>query len=185
MRKNVQRSTLNVPPGVLRRAQGIRLLVLDVDGVLTDGRVVYLAGGGEALAFDIQDGQGVKLGLKAGLGVALVTGRRSEMLARRAAELGVADLFQGVDDKRAVFDELLQVRGLEPGDVAWMGDDLPDLPALRRAGLAVSVPGAAEAVLAAAHYVTRRAGGRGAVRELIELLLRAQGQWDTVLEAYR
>jgi 3-deoxy-D-manno-octulosonate 8-phosphate phosphatase (KDO 8-P phosphatase) len=107
------------------------------------------------------------------------------MLARRAAELGVADLFQGVDDKRAVFEELLQVRGLEPGGVAWMGDDLPDLPALRRAGLAVSVPGAAGAVLAAAHYVTRRAGGRGAVREVVELLLRAQGQWDAVLEAYR
>ncbi len=167
------------------RARGVRLLVLDVDGVLTDGRLIYTAGGSETLAFHVQDGLGVKLLLKAGVRVALVTGRQSEMVARRARELGVADLFQGVEDKLPAYHALCEAAGLEGAQVAWMGDDLPDLPALRRAGLALAVPEAPAAVRAAAHYVTRRPGGRGAVREVAELLLRAQGSWGAAMEAYR
>jgi 3-deoxy-D-manno-octulosonate 8-phosphate phosphatase (KDO 8-P phosphatase) len=149
-----------------------------------DGRTLYTAGDGEILGFDIQDGLGVKLALTCGLRVAVVTGRRSEMVLRRASELGVRDVHQGVEDKLAVFHELLAATGLAPAQTAWMGDDLPDLPALRRAGLALSVPGAASVVRAAAHYVTRRPGGRGAVREAVELLLRAQDRWEAVVEAF-
>ncbi|MFB3817044.1 MAG: KdsC family phosphatase [Candidatus Methylomirabilales bacterium] len=174
-----------IRPSVLARARRVRLLALDVDGVLTDGHVVYTGDGGEMLAFDIQDGLGVKLLLKAGIGVAFVTGRRSEMVARRARELGVADLLQGVEDKLAACERLCEAKALDASRAAWMGDDLPDLPALRRVGLALSVPDAAAEVRAAAHYVTRRPGGRGAVREVVELLLRAQGRWEAVMEAYR
>jgi 3-deoxy-D-manno-octulosonate 8-phosphate phosphatase (KDO 8-P phosphatase) len=174
-----------LPPSVLRRARGIQLLVLDVDGVLTDGRLLYTADGGEVLGFDVQDGLGVKLAVKAGLRVAIVTGRCSDMVRRRATELGITDLFQGVEDKLAVLHELLEATGLRAPQVAWMGDDLPDLPVLRVAGLALSVPNGAAEVRAAAHHVTRRPGGRGAVREAVELLLRAQARWDTALEAYR
>lgn len=170
---------------MVRRARGIRLLVLDVDGVLTDGRLVYNGDEGQALAFDIHDGMGVKLALKSGLRVAVISGRSSEMLARRARELGVTDLAQGVEDKRQAFQALLDAHGMQAREAACMGDDLPDLPLLRAAGLAIGVPDAAEEVIQAAHYVTRRPGGRGAVREAVELLLKAQGRWEAALEAYR
>ncbi|HTU03443.1 MAG TPA: hypothetical protein VMG58_16555, partial [Candidatus Sulfotelmatobacter sp.] len=179
----LRRSRLS--PSLLRRARAIRLLVLDVDGILTDGRLLYSASGDEVKAFHILDGHGVKLVVKAGLSVALVTGRRSEMVVRRAHELGIGLLFEGVEDKLAAFRELLERTGLPAFQVAWMGDDLPDLPPMRQAGLAVSVPGGAAEVRAAAHYLTRRPGGGGAVREAVELLLKAQGQWRTAVEGWR
>jgi 3-deoxy-D-manno-octulosonate 8-phosphate phosphatase (KDO 8-P phosphatase) len=173
-----------MPAGLVKRAKAIRLLVLDVDGILTDGRMIYSTDG-ELLAFHILDGHGIKLALRCGLSLAMISGRESVMLARRARELGVQEVHQRVLDKLPVFESLLQRKGLTASQVACMGDDLLDLPLLLRAGLAITVPGAVDEVRAAAHYITRRPGGEGAVREAIELLLKAQGHWPAVMERYR
>ena len=174
-----------IPASVIKRAKGIKLLVMDVDGILTDGRVICTVGGETQVAFDIQDGHGIKLALRAGLGLAIITGRESEVVTQRARELGIAELHQKALDKLVVFQELVARHRLTPSQVAYMGDDLLDLPLLLRAGLAITVPGAVDEVRGAAHYVTRRPGGRGAVRETIELLLKAQGHWAAVMERYR
>jgi 3-deoxy-D-manno-octulosonate 8-phosphate phosphatase (KDO 8-P phosphatase) len=173
-----------VPPAVMRRAKAIRMLVLDVDGVMTDGRLFYGPGGQELTAFHILDGHGIKMAIRSGLSLAVVTGRESEAVVQRARELGILEVHQKAVDKLSVFQELLRKSGLAASQVACMGDDLVDLPLLRRAGLAISVPDAADEVRAAAHYVTRRRGGRGAVREAIEILLQSQGLWSAELERY-
>jgi 3-deoxy-D-manno-octulosonate 8-phosphate phosphatase (KDO 8-P phosphatase) len=163
----------------------VKLLVMDVDGVLTDGRVIYTASGESQAAFDILDGHGIKLALRFGLSLAVITGRESEVAAQRVRELGILELHQKALDKLVVFQDLLARQGLALSEVACMGDDLLDLPLLLRAGLAITVPGAVDEVRAAAHYITRRPGGQGAVREAIELLLKAQGHWPAVMEGYR
>jgi 3-deoxy-D-manno-octulosonate 8-phosphate phosphatase (KDO 8-P phosphatase) len=168
---------------VLRRARRAKLLVLDVDGVLTDGRIVYTAGGDELMAFHILDGHGIKLAIRAGLRVAIITGRESPMVARRARDLGVTELHQRVEAKRGTYEALLSRHGLTPADAACMGDDLLDLPLFAGTGLALSVPSGAAEVRAAAHYITRRPAGAGAVREAIELILKAQRRWDALLTA--
>lgn len=174
-----------VSRSVVRRAKAIKLLVMDADGILTDGRLLYAGRGEELVAFHVQDGHGIRLALHAGLSLAIVTGRESEAVARRARDLGIREVHQKVRDKLAVLQELMARKGLSASQVACMGDDLVDLPILLRAGLAISVPGAAQEVRSAAHYVTGRPGGQGAVREAIELLLKAQGCWPAVLEGYR
>ena len=170
---------------MLQRAKAVRLLVMDVDGIMTDGRVLYAPGGDRLIAFHILDGHGIKLALGCGLSLAIITGRESEVVAQRARELGIQELHQKALDKLAVFQDLLVRHGLGPLQTACMGDDLLDLPLLRRAGLAITVPGAVDEIRAAAHYVTRHPGGQGAVREAIELLLKAQGHWPDVMERYR
>jgi 3-deoxy-D-manno-octulosonate 8-phosphate phosphatase (KDO 8-P phosphatase) len=180
-----ERRSRRVPASLLRRARAIKMLVMDVDGILTDGRLLYSAAGEGLMAFHVQDGHGIKLAQRCGLSLAIITGRESEMVANRARELGVVEVHQKALDKLAVFQDLLTRKGLTEAQVACMGDDLVDLPLLLRAGLALTVPGAVEEVRAAAHYVTRRSGGHGAVREAIELLLRAQGHWLAVMERYR
>ena len=177
--------SVGLPQGVLARARRIRLLVLDADGVLTDGRLVYGPDGEAQMVFHVQDGHGVKLALESGLVVAIVSGRSSPMLARRAAELGVQELHLKVHDKAAAFADLLTRCALTSDQAACMGDDLLDLPLLTRAGLALSVPNGAAEARAAAHYVTCRAGGHGAVREAVEMILKAQGQWPRILEGCR
>ena len=178
-------ATRRLPRGVLARARRIRLLIVDVDGVLTDGRLVYGPDGEAQMVFHVQDGHGIKLAQESGLVVAIVSGRSSPMLARRAAELGVREVHLKVQDKAAAFADLLARHGLTPEEVACMGDDLLDLPLLTRAGLALSVPNGVAEARAAAHYVTSRAGGQGAVREAVEMILKAQGQWPRILEACR
>lgn len=178
-------SAPRVPPDVLARARTVRLVILDVDGVLTDGRIVYGTGGIELKAFDVQDGHGVKLFHRTGLRTAILTGRASDIVARRAEELGITDVVQDARDKLAAYRELLARHALTDAQIACIGDDVTDLPLLARAGLAVAVPGAVPEARAAAHYVTRRAGGRGAVREVLDLILKAQGLWDQVLARYR
>jgi 3-deoxy-D-manno-octulosonate 8-phosphate phosphatase (KDO 8-P phosphatase) len=174
-----------IPAAVSRRAKAIKMLVLDVDGVMTDGRLFYGPGGQEFMVFHILDGHGIKMAIRSGLSLAIITGRESEAVAQRARELGILEIHQKAVDKLSVFQGLLARSGLRVSQVACMGDDLLDLPLLRRAGLAFSVPDAVEEVRAAAHYVTRRPGGQGAVREAIELLLKAQAHWPAVLERYR
>lgn len=159
------------------RAKKIRALILDVDGVLTDGRVTYVSGGGESKSFHVRDGLGVQLMLAARIRVAILSGRESEVVERRGRELGIDPIVQGIDDKLAAFDRLLESFDVPETEVAYIGDDLPDLPIFKRAGLALAVADAAPEVRAAAHVVLRTGGGQGAVREACELILKARGAW--------
>ena len=159
---------------VLERARRIRLLVLDVDGVLTDGRLYLSASGEELKVFHVRDGSGLVALQRAGVTVAIVSGRDSPAVTRRAAELGIRHVHQGVADKGAELDRLLAELGVAPEELACVGDDTPDAPMLRRAGLAIGVADAHPALLASAHWVTRAKGGRGAVREVCDLLLSAR-----------
>lgn len=159
---------------VNERAARVRLVVFDVDGVFTDGRLYYSATGEELKVFHVHDGQGVKRLLKHGVAVAVISGRESAAVARRMQDLGVAHVFQGDEQKLPIFERLLKKLGLAADEVACVGDDLPDLPLLERAGLAVAVPNALDAVKARAQHVTRATGGNGAVREICDLILAAQ-----------
>jgi 3-deoxy-D-manno-octulosonate 8-phosphate phosphatase (KDO 8-P phosphatase) len=159
---------------VLQRARNVRLLVLDVDGVLTDGRLYLSAAGEELKVFHVRDGSGLVAVQRAGIAVAIISGRDSAAVTRRAAELGIRHVRQGVADKGAALDQLLDELGIGAAETACVGDDTPDLPMLRRAGLAIGVADAHPALLAAAHWVTRSNGGQGAVREACDLLLSAR-----------
>jgi 3-deoxy-D-manno-octulosonate 8-phosphate phosphatase (KDO 8-P phosphatase) len=161
------------------------LLLLDVDGVLTDGSIVYADDGVEIKAFHVRDGSGLKLWQLQGKRAAVISGRRSRAVEVRATELGIDPVIQGAADKLAAYRQLLAGADLRPEQVAFVGDDLPDLPLLGNCGLAVAVADGCAEVRAAAHYVTRAPGGRGAVREVIELILRCQGRWQPVVERYR
>lgn len=167
------------------RAAGIRLLLLDVDGVLTDGTIYLDNHGVEAKGFNIMDGLGLNLLGKAGIRAGVITGRNSEVVAFRARELNLSIVVQGCSDKLAAARAIAEDEGLRLDQVAYVGDDLIDLKLLGQVGLAVSVPGGAEEVKAVAHHVTRAAGGRGAVREVCELILKAQKKWNVVLERHR
>ena len=169
---------------VAARARKIRLLVMDVDGVLTDGRMVLSDRGDELKMFHTHDGIGLALAHRAGLETALVTGETSPIAKTRGEKLGVGTVVLGARRKGDVVDALLAERGMSPDALAYIGDDLLDLPALQRAGLAVTVADAVADVKAVAHVVTKAPGGHGAVRECVELLLRAQGVWDTVYRAF-
>ena len=166
------------------RLEKIRLLLLDVDGVMTDGRIIYDDRGGETKAFDVKDGHGIKLLQRAGIRVGIITGRQSAVVDRRAQELGIELVYQGAKDKLVPFLEILQKTGLGVEQIAYMGDDLPDLPILRRVGFAVTVADALDDVRPHVHYVTQRPGGRGAVREVCDLLLKESGRWDSVSGRY-
>ena len=168
----------------LGRARPLRLMGFDVDGVLTDGALYFTDEGAEIKAFHTLDGLGLKLLREAGVELALVSGRSSRAVAARAANLGVARVYQGVDDKLAVFERVRAELGLEPHACGFMGDDLPDLPVLLRCGFAATVPEAPEAVRTRVHYVSRASGGRGAAREVCELILRAKGALDAAVAGY-
>ncbi len=171
-------------PDLRARARGVQLLILDVDGVLTNGRLYYGADGEELKAFHIHDGLGLKMLRATGVEVAIVTGRTSRAVELRAKNLGVIHVFQGVSDKLAVFEQLLKQLTLPPEAAAAMGDDLPDLPVLRRCGLAACVPEAHATVRSHSHYIAERPGGGGAVRELCELLMAAQGTLEAAMQEY-
>jgi 3-deoxy-D-manno-octulosonate 8-phosphate phosphatase (KDO 8-P phosphatase) len=173
-----------VSPDLRARARGIRLLVLDVDGVLTNGRVYYGAGGDQLKAFHIRDGLGLKMLRATGVEVAIVTGRTSRAVELRAENLGIPHVFQGVSDKLVTFEQLLKRLTLTADAAGAMGDDLPDLPVLRRCGLAACVPEAPALVRSHSHYVAERSGGAGAVRELCELLMAAQGTLEVGMQEY-
>ncbi|MBU4177174.1 MAG: HAD hydrolase family protein [Proteobacteria bacterium] len=168
----------------LPRAKEIRLLLLDVDGVLTDGSIVYGDSGTELKSFNIKDGFGIRLLREAGVEVGIITARRSEAVERRAQDLKLAHLYQGVGNKIEAFAEILAAQKLAPQQVAYMGDDWLDLPLLSRVGLAVTVADGVAEVKSVAHYVTRQAGGRGAVRELCELIIEAKGRGEELLARY-
>ncbi len=160
------------------------MLLLDVDGVMSDGRIIYDALGNEAKAFDVKDGHGLKLLQRAGIQVGIITGRQSEVVAIRARELGIEILYQGVRDKLPPYEEILSRLQLQDDEVAFVGDDLVDLPILRRVGFAVTVADAIDEVKPLVHYVTTRCGGRGAVREVCDLILKQSGKWSAVTDRY-
>ncbi len=171
-----------LPPSELaQRASRVQLLVFDVDGVLTDGTVVVGPDGWEAKPFFIRDGAGIVMAQREGLPVGLLSGRPSAATAQRAAELGIDLVVQGGPDKRAAFARILEDRRLDGSDVAYMGDDLLDLPILRQVGLSAAPADATQDVLSRVHWVSTLAGGRGAVREFIELILRSRGRWDALV----
>ena len=173
------------PPELTQRAARIDVLVLDVDGVLTDGRIVYADYGDELKFFDVQDGAGLVFWNRVGLKSAVITARKSRLVKRRAKELRVDFLAQGRLEKIPAYEEMLKQLGVRDEQVCAIGDDLMELPLLRRAGLAVAVPNAVEEVKRTSAYVTRRSGGHGAVREVVELILKSKGLWDKVLERYQ
>lgn len=166
------------------KAKQIKALFLDVDGVLTDGRVTLDDRGAEIKSFHSKDGQGVKMLVASGIEVVIITGRSSNALAYRARELGIEAVYQGVDDKRALCRRLIAERGLRTENVAAMGDDLPDLGMMMETGLRMTVNDAAEEIREVADFITRRNGGQGAVREASEWLLKCQGKWAGVVAAY-
>lgn len=166
------------------RARNIRLLLLDVDGVLTDGTIGVSSAGDEQKSFFIRDGAAIVWAQKAGLEIGLLSGRRSEATARRAAELNIGIVIQGEMDKRAAFIHMATTHGLKDDHIAYMGDDLLDLPVLLRAGLSAAPGDACADVRARVHYVTQATGGHGAVREFIELILRGRGRWDALVRAH-
>ena len=166
------------------RCARIELLALDVDGVLTDGSITYGSDGSELKTFHVRDGSGLKLWEKTGHRAAIITGRSSPIVERRATELGIASVVQGASDKLAAFRTVLAGFGLDPDQACYIGDDLPDLPVLRACGLAVAVADACPEARGAAHHVTLARGGRGAVREVIEWLLKCQGRWQEIVNQY-
>ena len=168
----------------LATARRVRIAVFDIDGVMTDGTLFLDDQGNESKGFNSLDGHGLRMLAHTGITLAIITGRRSRCVELRAKNLGIAHVHQGVDDKLASFDELLGPLGLERADAAYMGDDVVDLPVMRRCGLAVSVPAAPEIVRRHADIVTTRSAGHGAVREACEFIMAAQGSLDTELERY-
>jgi 3-deoxy-D-manno-octulosonate 8-phosphate phosphatase (KDO 8-P phosphatase) len=166
------------------RCRQIELMLSDVDGVLTDGGIVLDSQGIETKRFHIRDGMGIRLWQKAGHPFGLITLRSSPMVKVRAAELDIEIVHQGTGNKLVALQQILDERKLSPGQVCYIGDDLPDLSAVRAVGLGVAVADACEELRQAAHYVTKLNGGAGAVREVIELILKAQNHWDHVIQAY-
>lgn len=171
-------------PSLQERLKAIRLLILDVDGVLTDGKIVFGSGDLEIKSFHVRDGHGIKIAKRFDLELAVVTGRTSDVVERRARELGIARVYQRVWDKRPVLAELIEELKLKPEEVAVIGDDVVDIPLFRRVGIGFSVPESPQEVRQSAHYVTRHSGGEGAAREVIEMILRAQGKWSNALARY-
>jgi len=170
---------------LVRRCEEIKLLVLDIDGVLTDGGIIYTDKRTELKRFHVRDGSAIKLWGAEGKVAAFLTGRTSRVVDRRAAELGVTCVVQGAEDKLEGFQLVLRQTGMKPQQACIIGDDLPDLAAMANCGLAVAVADACSDVVTSAHYVTRAAGGMGAVRETVELLLRAQCRWEAIVERHR
>jgi len=162
----------------------IKLLLLDVDGVLTDGKIVYTDQGEEIKSFDVKDGHGLKLLMRAGIDVALVTGRKSKVVKHRAKDLGITLVYQQVWDKREVLNKILQEKGISEDAIAFVGDDLVDLPIIERVGFSATVADGIEEVKQRVDYISPQKGGERAVRGICELILKAQGRWDEVTKQY-
>ena len=187
--RRIRAQSNGFPAAVAARARKIRVLLMDVDGVLTAGQVYLMPQGDgtavEMKAFHSQDGAGLKLARDAGLRTGVISGRESAATTRRAQEVGMEFVFQGHGEKVPAYEEILRVAGVRDSEVAYIGDDLPDLPILERVGLAIAVANAVEEVRRAVHHVTRRTGGDAGVREAIEGILKAQGKWRDVSKKAR
>ncbi|HEY4707035.1 MAG: phenylphosphate carboxylase subunit delta [Deltaproteobacteria bacterium GWA2_55_10] len=167
-----------------QKIKKIRLVIFDVDGVLTDGRIIFDAAGTETKFFDVKDGHGIKLLMRAGIETAIITARESKVVFHRAQDLGIALVYQGVKDKKRSLDDIAARTGIALAEMAYMGDDIIDLPVLTRVGLSATVADAVDEVREMADFVSSKPGGRGAVREMVELILKTQGKWDEVVKPY-
>ena len=189
MARSVRASSNGFPAPVAARARKVRVLLMDVDGVLTAGQVYLLPQSDgtavEMKAFHSQDGAGLKLARDAGLRTGVISGRQSAAMTRRAEEVGMEFVFQGRSEKLAAYEEILRLAGVRDSEVAYIGDDLPDLPILKRVGLALAVANAVDEVRRSVHHVTRRSGGEAGVREAIEGILKAQGKWRSAAKSAR
>ena len=166
------------------RAKHVRLMIFDVDGVLTDGSLHFGTDGELIKTFNVLDGQGIRLLQDAGIATAIISARQSALVQRRASDLGITHVHQGVHDKRVAFDQLIAHTGIAAQHCGFIGDDVIDLPILLRAGFAASVPNGHAEVRQRVHYITTEHGGRGAVRELCDFILQAQGKYETALAPY-
>jgi 3-deoxy-D-manno-octulosonate 8-phosphate phosphatase (KDO 8-P phosphatase) len=166
------------------RLKRIKLLILDVDGVMTDGRIIFDSNGVESKFFNVKDGHGIKMAQRAGIEFAIISGRHSQVVANRAAELGIVHVYQKATDKLTPYLDILEKTGLDDSQVAFMGDDVIDIPVLRRVGFAAAPADAVEEVLPHVHFITNNRGGWGAVREVCDLLLKGQESWETITARY-
>ena len=169
---------------LIDRARKVKILILDCDGVLTDGRIILLPDGDETKCFDVKDGHAMVMAQRAGLPIAIISGRKSAVVRARAKELGVAHLHEMAWVKKEPYEKILAEEKLVDEEVCYVGDDVVDIPLLKRAGLGVAVSDAVEETKKNCHLVTERAGGKGAVREVIEFILKAQDKWDEALSWY-
>jgi 3-deoxy-D-manno-octulosonate 8-phosphate phosphatase (KDO 8-P phosphatase) len=165
-------------------AGNIKMLILDVDGVLTDGSIILDNDGNEYKSFHVRDGHGIKMLIRAGIHVAIITGRHSKVVERRAQELGITEVFQKCHDKRAAFKKLMEQYALKDLEVAYVGDDIVDAPIMALVGLPVAVADATEDTKGYALFVTKNRGGRGAVREVTDFILKAKGTWQGIVNDY-
>ena len=166
------------------RIDKIRLLMLDVDGVLTDGRIIIDDSGQESKNFDVKDGHGLKLIMRYGIDVVLLTGRTSKVVIHRANDLGIREVYQGIKNKIEFFHKFISEKGVKLEEVAYVGDDVVDIPILKRVGFSIAVKDAVDEVKKKVDYITEKPGGRGAVREICDLILRGQGKWEEVARRY-
>lgn len=163
-----------------KKAKKIKLLILDVDGVMTDGRIILDNNGNEIKAFHVRDGHGIKMAQTAGIIIAIITGRKSEVVKRRALELGIKDVYQKALNKVAIYKKLLKKYGMKDEEVAFIGDDINDLLILKMVGFSIAVSDADTHIRNKVDYVTEMGGGQGAVRETIDIILKAQGKWEGI-----
>jgi len=176
--------TESIPKEILDRARRIKILIVDIDGVMTDGRIIYSIYGDELKFFDVQDGFGITLLNRVGIKTVIMTAKKSKIVKLRGRDLNVAKIYQGFHDKLLPFNKLIKKFKIAPEEVCFIGDDLIDLPVLKRVGFAVSVPNAVDDVKTHAHYVTSKIGGRGAVREICDMILKSQGRWEDATSRY-
>jgi len=169
---------------IIERARKIKLLILDCDGVLTDGRIIMLPDGDETKAFDVKDGHAMVMAQRAGLKIGIISGRKSSIVRARAKELGIAHLHEMAWGKTEPYEKILAEEDLSDEAICYIGDDVVDIPLLRRAGLGVAVADAVDEAKQYSHMVTSRVGGRGAVREVVEMILKAQDKWDEAMARY-
>jgi 3-deoxy-D-manno-octulosonate 8-phosphate phosphatase (KDO 8-P phosphatase) len=170
---------------ILAKAEKIKLLILDVDGVLTDGRLYYTDRGEEIKAFNVHDGHGIVMMKKAGIKTAIISGRKSKSVRVRARELGVRYVYQGIFDKVRVMEQIIKREKIKRENVCYMGDDVTDIALLLRVGFSVSVMNGAPDVKTVVDYVTTKKGGKGAVREIAEIILKAKGLWEQIINNYK
>jgi 3-deoxy-D-manno-octulosonate 8-phosphate phosphatase (KDO 8-P phosphatase) len=182
--RETHRVNERVDENVHLKIRGIRLLILDVDGVLTDGRIIMDDEGKETKHFNVKDGHGIKMLMRYGIDVVLLTGRKSKVVEHRARDLGITEVHQGIHNKVEIFSEILGKRTLESNHVAFIGDDVVDIPLLKKVGFSVAVADATEEVIKSVDYITAKKGGDGAVREVCDLILRCQDKWKEVIQRY-
>jgi 3-deoxy-D-manno-octulosonate 8-phosphate phosphatase (KDO 8-P phosphatase) len=173
-----------VKKSIKEKLKGIKLLILDVDGVMTDGRIIMDNEGRETKNFDVRDGHGIKLLQRYGIKVAILTGRQSKVVEHRAKDLDIKDVYQKVFNKKDVFEKIMKNHKLSHNEAAFIGDDIVDIPVLRRVGFSVAVADADEVVKKSVDHVARNRGGHGAVREICEMILKAQGKWPEIAAKY-